>query len=105
MMKKILLAALVFGAAGHTSALRAQNYTDILRYSQKNVQSTARSISIGGAFGALGADFSTLSINPGGLGLYRQQEVNFSFGMNKQSSTATYLGKESADDKYNFNMP
>jgi hypothetical protein len=101
-MKKILLAVLLFGIASHQSVLKAQNYSDVLRYSQKNPQGTARSIGIGGAFGALGADFSSLSNNPAGLGLYRQQEVSFSLGMNKQSSTTKYLGSEAGDDKYNF---
>jgi hypothetical protein len=104
MMKKILLAALVFGAAGQYSALRAQNYQDVLRYSQKNVQGTGRTVGVGGAFGTLGADFSSLSINPAGLGLYRQQEVTFSLGLNKQSGTANYLGNTAADDKFNFNI-
>lgn len=101
-MKKILLAVLIFGAASRYSELKAQNYSDILRYSQKNVQATGRSVSIGGAFGALGADFSSLSINPAGLGLYRRQEFTISPGINKQSSTTSYLGNVAGDDKYNF---
>ncbi|MBL0343571.1 MAG: hypothetical protein IPP71_23575 [Bacteroidetes bacterium] len=49
--------------------LKAQNEIDALRYSQSMFGSTARSLSMGGAFGALGADFSTLSTNPAGIGV------------------------------------
>ena len=49
--------------------LNAQNEVDALRYSRLSVVGTARYSGLGGAFGALGADFSTLSVNPAGIGL------------------------------------
>lgn len=36
---------------------------------------TARSMAMGGAFTSLGADLSSMSINPAGLGMYRRGEV------------------------------
>ena len=36
---------------------------------------TARSASMAGAFASLGGDFSSLTINPAGLGMYRRNEV------------------------------
>ncbi|MFA6798620.1 MAG: hypothetical protein WCR39_04935, partial [Bacteroidales bacterium] len=69
MNKKILIISmLLLGALG----LSAQNEQDALRYSFIQTGGTTRSISMGGAFGAVGGDFSSLSINPAGLGIYRK---------------------------------
>ncbi len=38
---------------------------------------TARSMGMGGAFTSLGADLSSMAINPAGLGLYRRSELAF----------------------------
>ena len=47
-------------------ATLAQNETDVLRYSQLTFGGTARSSAMAGSMGSLGADFSTLSMNPPG---------------------------------------
>ena len=39
---------------------------------------TARSISVGGAIGALGGDITSVYVNPAGLGFYKTREVVFS---------------------------
>ena len=52
----------------------AQDEYDALRYSQHYFGGTARSTSMAGSFGALGADFSSFSINPAGIGVYRSTE-------------------------------
>lgn len=49
----------------------AQNEEDILRFSQTDIEGTARYASMGGAFGALGADITTLSVNPAGIGRFK----------------------------------
>ncbi|MGD0342446.1 MAG: hypothetical protein ABSA76_12150, partial [Bacteroidales bacterium] len=46
----------------------AQNADDALRYSTLFYTGTARFMSMGGAFTALGGDISSLSQNPAGLG-------------------------------------
>ncbi|MDR1757038.1 MAG: outer membrane protein transport protein [Culturomica sp.] len=73
-MKKlfVLPALLLMGGV-----LQAQNYQDVLRYSRYSVEGTARSAAMGGAFGALGGDLSTLSTNPAGIGVFRKSEINF----------------------------
>ena len=52
----------------------AQDLMDALRYSNIAVSGTARAGAMGNAFGALGGDFTSASINPAGLGLYRSSE-------------------------------
>ena len=74
-MKRI---SLIFAAALVTIfSTSAQIVDDALRYSQIFYNGTARFNSMGGAFTALGGDISTLSQNPGGLGVFRSAEITF----------------------------
>ncbi len=101
MKKYIAILALAFALPYFTEA---QDLADALRYSNFQVQGTARSGGMGNAFGALGGDFTSVSINPAGLGLYRAGELSFtpSFGQNKVE--ASYLGSTMNDSKYNFSF-
>src|ERR1035437_9082267 len=75
-MKKIF--QLAIGVVFLSNTTFAQNEVDALRYSQLGFfGGTARSAGMAGSFGALGGDFSTLSTNPAGIGLYRRNEVFF----------------------------
>lgn len=100
-MRKILytISALLIG-----SGLFAQNLVEALRYSDHKIKGTARSAAMGNAFGALGADFSSTSINPAGLGLYRSNEFVFTAGIGSLNTDGTYLGRMSSDSKYSFSL-
>ncbi|MBK5284552.1 MAG: hypothetical protein JJE25_04060, partial [Bacteroidia bacterium] len=87
-----------------TINVTAQNDVDALRYSQNSLAGTARFISMGGAFSALGGDFSTLSTNPAGIAVYRKSEFSISPSLFKEKSKSNYLGKSTIDNKYNFNF-
>ncbi|RUT79680.1 OmpP1/FadL family transporter [Ancylomarina longa] len=65
----------------------AQSVDDVLRYSRQNYSGTARSTAMGGAFGALGGDFSSLSINPAGIAVYRTSEFTFTPSVEYTKST------------------
>jgi hypothetical protein len=93
-MGGVLLSALSFG----------QNEIDALRYSQRQYGGTARSASMAGAFGALGADFSVLSINPAGIAIYRRSEFTFTPGLFNQRTTSNLKGNSLDDYKYNVNF-
>jgi long-subunit fatty acid transport protein len=82
----------------------SQNQVDALRFSQNIYGGTARSVAMGGAFGALGADFSTLSMNPAGIGLYKSSEITFSPSIYVGKTNSTYAGQSADDIKYNFNF-
>lgn len=84
--------------------LLAQNEIDALRYSQTNFGGTARSIAVGGAFGALGADFSSASFNPAGLGLYRGNEIMITPGFNVTNHRSDFLGNQAEEIHYNLNF-
>jgi hypothetical protein len=82
----------------------AQNIDDVVRYSQTNIGGTALSLGMGGATGAVGGDFSSTSINPAGLGLYRQSEVVISPSIFNFTGNADYYGTSESDRKFNFNI-
>jgi hypothetical protein len=71
-MKRLSLFILVLCSV-YTGVI-AQNVDDALRYSQFFYGGTARSMSMAGAFTALGGDISTLFQNPAGLGVFRSSE-------------------------------
>lgn len=100
-MKQI---ALVLGVLFTASGLYAQTDVDALRFSQTGNNGTARSVSMGGAFGALGGDFSVLSTNPAGIGLYRKSELSFSPSVFSTGIKSTYLGNTNKENKYQFNF-
>jgi hypothetical protein len=80
----------------------SQNEVDALRYSQLNFGGTARFMGTAGAFGALGADFSTLSFNPAGIAMYRKSEFTVSPGLFMQKTSSSYLGTGGEDSRFNL---
>jgi len=87
------------------SWLFSQNADDAIRYSWTPMGGTALSMAMGGATGAIGGDFTSASINPAGLGLYRQSEWGISAGLAVASVKSNYLGSGDDDRKVNFNIP
>jgi hypothetical protein len=82
----------------------AQDEHDALRYGFNTVQGTARGMSIGGAVGSIGADFSALSVNPAGIGIYKSGELLFSPSFTGSSNKATYLGTSAKAGDAKFNL-
>ena len=80
----------------------SQNETDALRYSRIGFGGTSRYNSMAGAFGAVGGDLSVLSTNPGGLGLYRKNEMAFSPAFFSQNISSDYNGTISRGYRFNF---
>lgn len=56
---------------------QGQTLQDALRFSRITGTGTARAAAMGGAFGALGGDLSSLHINPAGIGVYRKTEISY----------------------------
>ncbi len=81
----------------------AQNVDDALRYSQIFYGGTARFMSMGGAFTALGGDISSLSQNPAGLGVFRSSELIITPQMYHIKTSAGFNGIVS-DNLSNFNL-
>ena len=83
-----------------TTGLAAQNEQDVLRYSFVQTGGSTRSLSMGGALGAVGADFSSLAINPAGLGVYRSGEFSLTADYNSYRSNSSYLGNNMTDNGF-----
>lgn len=71
-MKKNIFILAFLSVFGFVSA---QTEYDALRLSQTDIVGSARYMSMGGAFGALGGDASALKDNPAGLGVFRKSEA------------------------------
>lgn len=85
-MKKQIIIAIT---AAITMPVMAQTAIDAYQLSRNDFRGTARYMSMGGAFGALGGDLSTLNNNPGGIGVYRKSEVGFTLDIDMQSTTTS----------------
>ncbi len=70
----------------------AQSAIDGFRFSQPDMKGTARFMGMGGAFGALGGDLSSISTNPAGLGVYRRNEIGITMDIDIQNSTSESQG-------------
>lgn len=90
-MKKNLIATLLILTG--TLAMQGQGVLDILPSLAGQVNGTARYSAMGGAFGALGGDLTTIRQNPAGIGVYRSSEItftgNFNFVFNAVESPST----------------
>ncbi len=101
-MKKLIFSIFVSSLCLTTLA---QSDIDALRYSSTDIGLTARSLGSGGAFGALGADLSSVGINPAGLGLYRSNGFVLGVGMLNSKNSSSYMGNSVNDNEFNLNVP
>lgn len=65
---------------------------DVMRYGRMDFLGSARSMGLGGANTALGADLGALWSNPAGLGMYRSSDLGFSLGVGAGGLNTTYTG-------------
>lgn len=79
-MKKIILALGLAFVMGGASTL-AQNEADVLRFSYTQPLGSVRTMGMGGAYGALGADLGSAGINPAGIGMYRRGDAGATMGI------------------------
>lgn len=85
-MKRSTIALALTAAIG--SVASAQSSMDMLQVTQPDFRGTARFMSMGGAFTALGGDMSTMTQNPAGLGVYRHSEIAATLDINIQNTKA-----------------
>ena len=97
-MKKKVFALLLCGLP---LMINAQDSFDVLQLSQNELRGTSRFQSMAGAFGALGGDLSTLTQNPGGIGVYRNSDVGITLGVDFNSTKAGV--DKTNNTKFNLN--
>lgn len=97
--RRILITGLsALSAAG----LMAQSAVDALNFSQYDMKGTARFMGMAGAFGALGGDLSSLSQNPAGIGVYRNNDIGFTLNLDCQRATSDASGRRLTTDQTKF---
>lgn len=98
-MKKAIalftLPLIAFGAS-------AQSALDGGALMKQDIKGTARFMSMGGAFGALGGDMSTLSYNPAGIGVYRHSEIGLTMDFDIQNSSTDFNGNKNEVNHFKF---
>jgi opacity protein-like surface antigen len=88
-MKKIVIAALALAAVLPAAA---QDTYESARLLGSDLNGTARYVGMGGAMDALGADISTISTNPAGIGLFRHSTISLSLGLQSQQDVQKFDG-------------
>ncbi len=68
----------------------AQTINDVLRYGLEETQGSARFQAMGGAFGALGGDLSSLNINPAGSAVFSNNILTVSGGNYNRDNAAGF---------------
>jgi len=86
------------------SLAQSQDITDALRYSQDNMNGTARFRSMSGAFGALGGDLSSISINPAGSAVFSNNQMGLTLTNYNVKNNSTYFGTNTSDSDNSFEL-
>ena len=94
MKQYALLLSVFLGIAG---TIQAQNDADVRRYTSNYTLGTARFNAMGGAFGALGGDMTSLHVNPAGVGVYRFGEISVTPTL-EMNSLQGQIGDNKYDD-------
>lgn len=78
--------------------------SDFAQLSQTRVFGSARSMAMGGAFTSLGADVSSIGINPAGLGMYSQEVVSFTPMISSTNAETAGLPSWVGNNKTQFSI-
>lgn len=92
-MKKLFLTIMILAPM----FIWAQTENDMLDFSTVYYQGTAKSAAMGNAMGAVGNDFSAITINPAGLGLFRKSTFTFTPDLSITSVESNYKGNNGFD--------
>ncbi len=82
----------------------AQDVREAYDLSNTTAQGSARSMGFGNTLGSVGGDFTSLSVNPAGLGVYRSSETSITPSLRMNSSSSTYTGMSTRDMNTRFNL-
>ena len=72
--------------------MNAQETYENAKITKQDLNGTARYVGMGGAMEALGADISTISSNPAGIGMFRRSSVSISGGLQSNYSGNSFDG-------------
>ena len=105
-MIKTILASAVFTALSLTSYAQVYNYNDLgILFSKDDNRGTARFNAMSGAFGALGGDISSTTINPAGAAVSKLSSISVSLASTTLDYNVNYYDESSDFQKTNFKIP
>jgi len=82
----------------------AQNINDAMRYSITDMNGTSRFKSLSGAMGALGGDFSALSVNPAGSSVFANNLIGGTLSVNDISNSSNYFDTKNNSGRSQFDL-
>ena len=107
-MNKIFL-SLIFILG--TATIASQNIFDAIRYSNDEIEGSARFSAMSGAFGALGGELSAISVNPAGSAIFSKGIASLTLSNYKTSNDSNLVNnllnnvmESNVDTKSNFNL-
>jgi hypothetical protein len=100
-MKKYLT-LIIIGLA--TATLQSQDINDALRFSQDNLNGTARFRAMSGAFGALGGDLSSLNVNPAGSVIFSNNQIALSLNSFGIKNNSSYFGTSTTENNASLDL-
>jgi hypothetical protein len=86
------------------NAVFAQNQVDALRYSQSFYGGTAKSIAMGNSISAVGADMTDLTVNPAGIGVFKNSQMTFTPTFLVSNTDGTMDGNLRKDSRYDMSL-
>ena len=104
-MKKLLLLSV---CVSFWTQVQAQIYsypTLAKQFSTSYATGSARMQGMGGNFGVLGADLSSIAGNPAGLGFYSRSEVGMNLGVLDAKSSSSYLDQSDQASNTSMHVP
>lgn len=93
-MKKSILIMFIF----LSTFVYGQNEVDAFRFSQFYWEGTARSMAMGNAFSAIGADVSSANMNPAGVAMLKHSEFVLSPSVMLSSTESNFAGSSTIGD-------
>ena len=102
-MKKSLL---ILIAVLSYSAVQSQELStaDAVRFAQDNLNGTARFRAMGGAFGALGGDLSSININPAGSAIFNDSQFAITMSNFNRKNESRYFGTSTSVNDNSFDI-
>ena len=82
----------------------SQNQMDVFRLSNDMPIPSARAQGMGGAFGAIGADPSSIFLNPAGLGLYKTGVMDLGLNVILKNNVASFDNGSQVQKKYDADV-
>ena len=87
-----------------SQTINAQNLEDLKRYVNESYIGTARYNSMGGAFGALGGDFSSINNNPASAAVFNYSQIGLSLDYENEENFSNYKNSIINESLSDFNI-